>query len=159
MGCLDALCHNVWYSGCFQMFKLMLIMMRSCSKPTARPEPYVWSCFAIALSLVPLFWFCFTIEKNNTSPALKFDQDLAAIIILSPEKYQGRKQFDWLNFSYKVLTEFSSPAHFRKQDWNTEFTVLGLADLYALKLLLLWLIFLLIEKWSLSSRNHLLAGM
>ena len=73
--CKDfVLCHDVWYSGCFYILKLMLIMTRSCYITIA---PYVWSCFPI--------------EKN-----------LAAIIILNTEKYQGLKQFDWLNVSYRV---------------------------------------------------------
>ena len=44
------------------------------------PAPHAWSCFTIKHSLVPLFWSCFTIEKNSTSLALKYEQDLAAII-------------------------------------------------------------------------------
>ena len=64
-------------------------MTRSCSITIAGPAPYVWSCFTIELSLVPLFCSCFTIERNNAGPALRFEQDLAAIIVLNIEHVSG----------------------------------------------------------------------
>ena len=77
----------------------MLIMTRSCYITIA---PYVSSCLTIVISLVALFWFYFTIEKSNATPALGLQRDSVIIIILVMEKISGIKQFDWLNVGHRL---------------------------------------------------------